>query len=98
MSAEGAARVGGPRPTRYYLGTEVVELRRQRPVGLPRPSCAPTARDLIADQPVGETRVNLTAVLLTGLVAGGVSCAAVQGGLLAGLITRQNEPVRSPNR
>jgi len=33
--------------------------------------------------------VNLTAVLLTGLLAGGVSCAAVQGGLLAGLITRQ---------
>jgi sulfite exporter TauE/SafE len=33
--------------------------------------------------------VNLTAVLLTGLFAGGVTCAAVQGGLLAGLITRQ---------
>jgi sulfite exporter TauE/SafE len=33
--------------------------------------------------------VNLTAVLLTGLLAGGVTCAAVQGGLLAGLITRQ---------
>jgi len=33
--------------------------------------------------------VNLTAVLITGLFAGGVSCAAVQGGLLAGLITRQ---------
>jgi sulfite exporter TauE/SafE len=33
--------------------------------------------------------VNLTAVLLTGLFAGGISCAAVQGGLLAGLITRQ---------
>lgn len=33
--------------------------------------------------------MNLTAVLLTGLLAGGVSCAAVQGGLLAGLITRQ---------
>ncbi|MFN2495116.1 MAG: sulfite exporter TauE/SafE family protein [Pseudonocardiaceae bacterium] len=33
--------------------------------------------------------MNLAAVLLTGLFAGGVSCAAVQGGLLAGLITRQ---------
>jgi sulfite exporter TauE/SafE len=33
--------------------------------------------------------MNLTAVLITGLLAGGVSCAAVQGGLLAGLITRQ---------
>jgi sulfite exporter TauE/SafE len=33
--------------------------------------------------------VNLTAVLVTGLFAGGVSCAAVQGGLLTGLITRQ---------
>lgn len=33
--------------------------------------------------------MNLTAVLLTGLLSGGVSCAAVQGGLLAALITRQ---------
>ena len=33
--------------------------------------------------------MNLVAVLITGLFAGGVSCAAVQGGLLAGLITRQ---------
>ncbi|MCI2420639.1 sulfite exporter TauE/SafE family protein [Saccharopolyspora sp. K220] len=33
--------------------------------------------------------MDLIAVLLTGLFAGGVSCAAVQGGLLAGLITRQ---------
>lgn len=33
--------------------------------------------------------MNLTAVLLTGLLAGGVSCAAVQGGLLTGLIARQ---------
>jgi len=33
--------------------------------------------------------VNLTAVLATGLFAGGVSCAAVQGGLLTGLLTRQ---------
>lgn len=33
--------------------------------------------------------MNLVAVLLTGLFAGGVSCAAVQGGLLTGLITRQ---------
>lgn len=33
--------------------------------------------------------MDLIAVLLTGLLAGGVSCAAVQGGLLAGLISRQ---------
>jgi uncharacterized protein len=32
--------------------------------------------------------VNLAAVLVTGLFAGGVSCAAVQGGLLTGLIAR----------
>ncbi len=37
--------------------------------------------------------MNLGAVLLTGLFAGGVSCAAVQGGLLTGLVTRQrNSP------
>jgi sulfite exporter TauE/SafE len=34
--------------------------------------------------------VNLAAVLFTGLFAGGVSCAAVQGGLLTALITRQH--------
>lgn len=34
--------------------------------------------------------MNLLAVLLTGLFAGGLSCAAVQGGLLTGLITRQH--------
>jgi sulfite exporter TauE/SafE len=33
--------------------------------------------------------VTLWGVFLTGLVAGGVSCAAVQGGLLAGLIARR---------
>ena len=33
--------------------------------------------------------MNLTAVLLIGLLAGSVTCAAVQGGLLARLITRQ---------
>jgi sulfite exporter TauE/SafE len=33
--------------------------------------------------------VNLFAVLLTGLFAGGLSCAAVQGGLLTGLLSRQ---------
>ncbi len=33
--------------------------------------------------------MDLTAVLITGLFAGGVSCAAVQSGLPAGLITRQ---------
>lgn len=33
--------------------------------------------------------MNLVPVLVTGLFAGGVSCAAVQGGLLTGVITRQ---------
>ncbi|MGN2642146.1 MULTISPECIES: urease accessory protein UreH domain-containing protein [Nocardia] len=33
--------------------------------------------------------MNLVPVLATGLFAGGVSCAAVQGGLLTGVITRQ---------
>ncbi|WP_043737277.1 MULTISPECIES: urease accessory protein UreH domain-containing protein [Nocardia] len=33
--------------------------------------------------------MNLLAILTTGLFAGGLSCAAVQGGLLTGLITRQ---------
>ncbi|UGT70905.1 sulfite exporter TauE/SafE family protein [Nocardia gipuzkoensis] len=33
--------------------------------------------------------MNLLAVLTTGLFAGGISCAAVQGGLLTGLISRQ---------
>lgn len=37
--------------------------------------------------------MNLVAVAVTGLVAGGVSCAAVQGGLLAGVITRQRAAV-----
>ncbi|GAA3137539.1 sulfite exporter TauE/SafE family protein [Kribbella aluminosa] len=46
--------------------------------------------------------MNLAAVFVTGLFAGGVSCAAVQGGLLSGLITRQRAtpepaaPVRRP--
>jgi sulfite exporter TauE/SafE len=34
--------------------------------------------------------MSLTAVLVTGLFAGGVSCAAVQGGLLTGVVTRQH--------
>lgn len=33
--------------------------------------------------------MNLTAVFVTGVFAGGVSCAAVQGGLLTGLLVRQ---------
>jgi sulfite exporter TauE/SafE len=36
--------------------------------------------------------MDLFAVLLTGLLAGGVSCAAVQGGLLAALVMRQRHP------
>src|SRR5258708_13255212 len=42
-----------------------------------------------------RTSVNLVAVLITGLFAGGISCAAVQGGLLTGLITR-HEGAREP--
>lgn len=33
--------------------------------------------------------MNLTAIFVTGVFAGGVSCAAVQGGLLTGLLVRQ---------
>ncbi|MGH3520588.1 MAG: sulfite exporter TauE/SafE family protein [Haloechinothrix sp.] len=40
--------------------------------------------------------MNLAAVLVTGLFAGGVSCAAVQGGLLTGLITRQHVATAEP--
>ena len=40
--------------------------------------------------------MNLAAVLVTGLFAGGVSCAAVQGGLLTGLITRQRAGAAEP--
>ncbi|MGH3329308.1 MAG: sulfite exporter TauE/SafE family protein [Streptomycetales bacterium] len=40
--------------------------------------------------------MNLTAVLVTGLFAGGVSCAAVQGGLLTGLLTRQRAATAQP--
>ncbi len=41
---------------------------------------------------------NLSAVLVTGLFAGGVSCAAVQGGLLAGLLARQRDAEPAPPR
>ena len=40
--------------------------------------------------------MNLAAVLVTGLFAGGVSCAAVQGGLLTGLVTRQRAATAQP--
>lgn len=42
--------------------------------------------------------MNLTAVLMTGLFAGGVSCAAVQGGLLTGLVSRQRAAMSTPDR
>jgi sulfite exporter TauE/SafE len=43
--------------------------------------------------------ISLISVLLLGLFAGGVSCAAVQGGLLAGLVARQQpQAVRSAPR
>lgn len=38
--------------------------------------------------------MNPMAILLTGLLAGGVSCAAVQGGLLTGLVARQHKAVQ----
>ena len=41
--------------------------------------------------------MNLYAVLLTGFVGGGVSCAAVQGGLLAGLVMRQRQHTDRPS-
>lgn len=40
--------------------------------------------------------MSLWAVLLTGLFAGGASCAAVQGGLLAGVVARRRPPVPAP--
>ena len=39
--------------------------------------------------------MSLWAVLLSGLVAGGVSCAAVQGGLLAGIVARRPSAPKS---
>ncbi len=40
--------------------------------------------------------MSLWAVLLTGLLAGGASCAAVQGGLLAGVVSRRHPQATSP--
>ena len=40
--------------------------------------------------------MSLWAVLLTGLFAGGASCAAVQGGLLAGVVARRRPPAPAP--
>ncbi len=40
--------------------------------------------------------MSLWAVLLTGLLAGGASCAAVQGGLLAGLVARRADKPAPP--
>ena len=39
--------------------------------------------------------MQLGAVFLTGLLAGGASCAAVQGGLLTGLLARRGQPART---
>src|SRR5437660_3129073 len=46
----------------------------------------------------GAPPVSLWAVFLTGLLAGGASCAAVQGGLLAGAVARrrQTDPALVP--
>ncbi|WP_045740347.1 sulfite exporter TauE/SafE family protein [Actinoplanes rectilineatus] len=40
--------------------------------------------------------MNPYAILLTGLVAGGVSCAAVRGGLLTAIVMRQRRPTPAP--
>lgn len=40
--------------------------------------------------------MSLWAVLVTGLFAGGASCAAVQGGLLAGTVARRRAPAPEP--
>ncbi|MGW4941898.1 urease accessory protein UreH domain-containing protein [Actinoplanes sp. NPDC004185] len=40
--------------------------------------------------------MNLYAILLTGLLAGGVSCAAVQGGLLTAVVLRHRHPAPAP--
>lgn len=42
--------------------------------------------------------MSLGAVLVTGFVAGGVSCAAVQGGLLTGLVARQQTATQKAPR
>ena len=42
--------------------------------------------------------MSLWAVLLTGLLAGGASCAAVQGGLLAGTLARRKSDVTPSSR
>ena len=41
--------------------------------------------------------MNLWSVFVTGLLAGGASCAVVQGGLLAGAVARRHE-AQGPNR
>jgi uncharacterized protein len=48
--------------------------------------------------PVLNVSTSLFSVLLLGLLAGGVSCAAVQGGLLAGLVSRQRLSAPMPVR
>lgn len=42
--------------------------------------------------------MNLFAIFLTGLTSGGVSCAAVQGGLLAGVIANQEKAAAEKNK
>ena len=42
--------------------------------------------------------MSLWTVLVTGLLAGGASCAAVQGGLLAGAVARRHRPPPAPGR
>src|SRR5258705_10690745 len=56
-----------------------------------------TVSSLVVSVP-GAPPVSLWAVFLTGLLAGGASCAAVQGGLLAGALAppRQGHPAPVP--
>jgi sulfite exporter TauE/SafE len=59
---------------------------------------ASTHLDIPSSFSAGGIFVNLAAVMVTGLFAGGLSCAAVQGGLLTGLITRQRSATEQPSR
>lgn len=48
---------------------------------------------------VGWSRVNLWSIFITGLFAGGASCAAVQGGLLvASTVRRTGKPLETPTQ
>src|SRR5437588_4689622 len=54
-----------------------------------------TVSSLVVSVPAAPP-VSLWAVFLTGLLAGGASCAAVQGGLLAGAVARRRQGHSAP--